>query len=692
MPIDPRIALGVQPVQQQPNMLAQYAQVMGIKAAQQEMESNNAMRDLFAGGANFDDPEFQRRGYMANAKGFSELLGKRATTQKTEMEALGKEIDLRRDALVNVKTPEDYLKWHEGNHQGKMGTFFKSIGQTPNRESIMLELSKPGGLEKLKRESALGATRLAQEIYNTDRTRISAAAPNRQASLAEQKFAADQKQRELVRSILNDSTTTPIAPPATSNAPMGGGGGGRLGSGTFNIPMGGAQTPPAGAVGKPNVLATQVAPFVATPPPVNALLNTPVGQTGATPTANRVNDITRQLTQLAKVGGPEANQAMEGLVKEYNVLNPEGEIKITSNGTLVSVNKRTNKAEAILGADGQPVRGKVDPVIRSVLDQTDPAGKRMIDVDINQYVQGTGLGADGKGPAPKGVFGISNSQIPPNYMIDPANPQGLIPVPGSAADPNAAVPSGYRKTATGFEPIPGGPADPKTAAPPAGYRKTADGNLEFIPGSAADPSTVVPPNYRRAANGKDLEFIPGGPADPKVQAAQNRVKLSEKDVAAREAKYPQATSALKSFNAKTDKFDRDIAELLENKKGLDEITGFFAGRTDISAMSDKARRALTLFNTITAKGGFSELQDMRNASPTGGALGNVSNQEGKQLIDSFGALSRTQNANDLRKSLETARSDLRNLKERMSEAYELTYEYRNGGGGAPALPPGFKAD
>jgi hypothetical protein len=93
-------------------------------------------------------------------------------------------------------------------------------------------------------------------------------------------------------------------------------------------------------------------------------------------------------------------------------------------------------------------------------------------------------------------------------------------------------------------------------------------------------------------------------------------------------------------------------------------------------MSDKSRRALTLFNTITAKGGFSELQDMRNASPTGGALGNVSNQEGKQLIDSFGALSRTQNANDLRKSLETARSDLRNLKDRMGEAYDLTYEYR----------------
>ena len=298
----------------------------------------------------------------------------------------------------------------------------------------------------------------------------------------------------------------------------------------------------------------------------------------------------------------------------------------------------------------------------------------MIDVDINQYVQGTGLGADGKGAAPKGVFGISNPQIPPNYMIDPANPQGLIPVPGSAADPNASVPSGYRKTATGFEPIPGGPADPN-AAVPSGYRKTATG-FEPIPGGPQDPNAAVPPNYRKKADGS-LEFIPGGPADPKVMAAKTTVTLSTKDKEAREASYPRATLALKSFNAKADKFDRDITELLENKKGLDEITGYFAGRTDLSAMSKEARRAFALFNTITAKGGFSELQDMRNASPTGGALGNVSNQEGRQLIDSFGALSRTQNGNDVRKSLINAQNDLRNLKERMGEAYDLTYEYRN---------------
>ena len=215
--------------------------------------------------------------------------------------------------------------------------------------------------------------------------------------------------------------------------------------------------------------------------------------------------------------------------------------------------------------------------------------------------------------------------------------------------------------------------------------------------AAATQPTLIKPKgptgtmagYRKTASG-DLEFIPGGPADPAVQARQASVKLSEKELAAREAKFPQATSALKAFDAKTSKFERDIDELIANEKGLNEITGFLAGRTDLSAMSGAGRRALALFNTITAKGGFSELQDMRNASPTGGALGNVSNQEGKQLIDSFGALSRTQNANDLRQSLTTARSDLQNLRQRMKEAYELTYEYKlgnTGGGTSSAAAP-----
>jgi hypothetical protein len=634
MAIDARIALGVQPVQQQPNMLAQYAQVMGIKAAQQEMEGNNALREAYASGGDLNDPAFRQRVMAANPKVGSQLIKTNAETGKLQNEAVLKRIELSREMLTGVNTPEDYLAWHESNHKDPvLGGYLNQRGVTAeqSRAKIIAALNTPGGLEKLKRESALGATALQKELMQTERSvqtaNISAGPAYGQLALAREKAAREQQELSLIRGILTGNETTSAAPPVAGNAPMGGGVNVGGGGGTPAETRSSIFVNPASN----NVLATQVAPQVTPAPNVNAL----------NPNAmSRVDEIKQQITRLAKVGGQVANQAMEGLVKEYNVLNPAGKIEIDSTGALRIIDERSGTSRVVTGADGQPVMGKVAPVTKDVLDPTDPTEKRMITVDANTYVQGTGLGADGKGAAPKGVLGVAGSPLQPNYMRDPKNPQGVIPIPGSPADPSA--------------------------------------NLQI--------------GYRQKADGTGQEFIPGGPADPKVQAAQNRVKLSEKDVAAREAKYPQATSALKSFNAKTDKFDRDITELLENKKGLDEITGFFAGRTDISAMSKEARRALALFNTITAKGGFSELQDMRNASPTGGALGNVSNQEGGQLIASFGALSRTQNGDDVRKSLETARSDLRNLKERMGEAYDLTYEYRNGGGGAPALPPGFKAD
>jgi hypothetical protein len=630
MPIDPNIALGVRPVEI-PNMLGQMGQMMQLRQAQQGFDEQNALRNAFTQGADINDPETFKRIAGINPKLAMELRAK-------EIESQGKQTDvgLKRTEYLGaaygglVKNPTIENAYSIFDNAVAMGILPRQAA-----EGLRAKIAATGGDPKLIAalaqqgvDGAIDAKAKMQDATSRRNADVTSGPGYLQAGIAREKLTQDQAELARVRGILTGGAPPPAAFPTASNAPMGGGG--QLGSGTFGIPTGVTPTPSTGAVAKPNVLATQVAPQTTFAPNVN----------GLNPTApSRVEDITRQITQLAKVGGPVANQALEGLIKEYNVLNPAGKIEIDSTGTLRTINERSGVSTVVTGADGKPVRGNVAPIIKSVLDQTDPAQKRMIDVNVNEYVQGTGLGADGKGATPKGVIGISNSQIQPNYMPDPKNPQGVIPVPGSPADPNA----------------------------------------------------VVPPGYRPRPDGKGLEFIPGGPQDPKIQAAQNTVKLSTKDREAREAKYPQATSAIKSFDAKTDKFDRDIAELLANEKGLNEITGFFSGRTDLSAMSKDARRALALFNTITAKGGFSELQDMRNASPTGGALGNVSNQEGKQLIDSFGALSRTQDANDVRKSLTNARADLQNLKTRMREAYDLTYEYRNSGN-APALPSGFKAD
>jgi hypothetical protein len=354
MAIDARIPLGVQPVQtQQPNMLGQYAQIMAIKAAQQEMQGSNEMRELFAGGVNFDDPEFQRRGYAANPKQFQELLGKRATTQKTEMEALANEIKLRRDSLSDVNTPEDYLRWHEKNHQGRLGAFFKSVGINPSRESIIAQLSQPGGLEKLKRASALGSTQLEKELMQTERTRISAAAPLGQLELAKKRDARDQAQLDLVQGILTGGATTPTAPPvAGGGVPMGGGG---PAVAPVAAPMGGgpAAAPVAGA--PVNALTPQPA---AAPAPVNALAPQP-GMPGV---PAEVAQLDSQIGQLIRVGTPQALNAVNTLVARRNILMPTQQVVQNKQGVYQILDQRTGVSRPVIGADGQPLQGKVTPL------------------------------------------------------------------------------------------------------------------------------------------------------------------------------------------------------------------------------------------------------------------------------------------------------------------------------------------
>ena len=104
------------------------------------------------------------------------------------------------------------------------------------------------------------------------------------------------------------------------------------------------------------------------------------------------------------------------------------------------------------------------------------------------------------------------------------------------------------------------------------------------------------------------------------------------------------------------------------------------------AITADARQAEALYKSIVARGGFKELEAMRSASSTGGALGNVSNQEGQYLRDAFGALSLTQDPVDLARALKDTATKTRDAAKRVREVYDMTYEYKNQG--APAAAPG----
>ena len=186
---------------------------------------------------------------------------------------------------------------------------------------------------------------------------------------------------------------------------------------------------------------------------------------------------------------------------------------------------------------------------------------------------------------------------------------------------------------------------------------------------------AIPAGYRMNSTGT-LEAMPGGPTT---------VALAPKDLQAREAKFPQATSSVKTFDSSADELVRDLTAL-KNSPGLSSITGVAAGR--MPGLTSEGRAAEALYKKIQARGGFSELQNLRNASPTGGALGNVSNQEGQQLKSAFAAIDRTQDAPDVIRAIDDAITKVQGGKQRIRDAYDMTYEYKGGGTPSGTAPKG----
>jgi pectate lyase len=83
----------------------------------------------------------------------------------------------------------------------------------------------------------------------------------------------------------------------------------------------------------------------------------------------------------------------------------------------------------------------------------------------------------------------------------------------------------------------------------------------------------------------------------------------------------------------------------------------------------KAADAAALLETLRARGGFAVLQEMRNASKTGGALGNVSDTEGKRLEASMAALAKASSYEQVVQQLKNIIAHNEASKQRIRDAY-----------------------
>lgn len=215
----------------------------------------------------------------------------------------------------------------------------------------------------------------------------------------------------------------------------------------------------------------------------------------------------------------------------------------------------------------------------------------------------------------------------------------------SRAFPAAEKPQAYT-LAPGQRRFEGGKevaAVPAERKAPEGMQYDEGGRLVAIPGyvqmrsqiAAAgrqlpDTTPKAPPGYRYRQD-MSLEAIPGGPADTKIGAeAEKQARRTEGAIQRSDVVLGKVREAI-------------------NKSGV-TTTGPL-GAIAKSIPGTGAYNLKSTLDTIKANIGFAELQAMREASPTGGALGQVAVQELNALQAVLGSLDQAQSQDELLRNL-----------------------------------------
>ena len=304
---------------------------------------------------------------------------------------------------------------------------------------------------------------------------------------------------------------------------------------------------------------------------------------------------------------------------------------------------------------------------------------------------------------------------PANALAAPAAPAGVTrdTVQNMMLSPSARIREQGKALATTLEKEAATPSDVATMKA-LGFPLTAAGYAQFRDAQRQERMLSPEEEAQRIRIARESRPLPQprepkGPGSPVavVDDATGRVKyvtpeeaigktpasategLAPKEIQKREATFPKVTAALRSFETQADTLAANLTKLRDHP-GLSGITGFVFGRTP--AITAEARSAKADLDNILARGGFAELAAMRQASPTGGALGNISNQEVQYLRQAFGALDPVQDTETFKQKINDVIAQLQTSKRNVREEYDNTYEYRAqraaAAGGAPA-PGGF---
>lgn len=216
---------------------------------------------------------------------------------------------------------------------------------------------------------------------------------------------------------------------------------------------------------------------------------------------------------------------------------------------------------------------------------------------------------------------------------------------------------------------------PRTSGAAIQYREVIgpDGTPRLV---ALDPRQVgaqflgTGETYGSGVSPASTQGQPRPQADPTLFAGQSTQEKAQQTEAGRSTaennarltkEKPKRTAALKQAEITTKRLASDIDELIQ---GVNATTAGPGGVLLERFPGTSAKDLASNLDSIKARIGFQALQAMRDASPTGGALGNITERENTLLQSQLGSL-------EIGQSPAQLIENLRRVRQRLIESYGI---------------------
>lgn len=210
--------------------------------------------------------------------------------------------------------------------------------------------------------------------------------------------------------------------------------------------------------------------------------------------------------------------------------------------------------------------------------------------------------------------------------------------------------------------VTGGPARTPTSAEKKAAETAATGTMQTL--SPDEVAAAGLPEGTFAQKNTLTGEIKVGPAAaqnaPGAMTAAQREKLRQQAA--------KAKTAVKGTGDELDRMKAAVLQLKKNAEGLQRITGVMSLLPNIPGGA--AANAQADLDALKSQIGFAVLQKMRQNSPTGGALGNVSDKEGARLEQNLASLDNAQSYEQMVQRLDQIIQYVDQSKELLQTAYD----------------------